>query len=96
MSNATKIAAALRQAGFPCTVASELDEDVDAEIAFAEHPDVHVQVGESYAIVNRWVDGGTALRHWPTREWRAFSALDTAALLADVIEACAAPIASNP
>lgn len=50
------------------------DEVTDEEYAVVyagsgRETGVSVQVGANYLIVNKWVDDGEAMRHWPTRSW---------------------------
>ena len=45
------------------------DEYVVVHAGSGRETGVSVQAGANYLIVNRWEDGGTAMRHWATRSW---------------------------
>jgi hypothetical protein len=74
-----KIAQYLRGHGIPCTITDECDEVTDGSISLDERPDIHVQVGQGYAMVSREEerDGDTVFIFEPSRD-------NTGALLTDL------------
>lgn len=61
----SSVANAIRVLGFPVNGVSPIELEQDGEVSIT--PDVHVQVGETYLIVGKWIND-QAMKHWPCRE----------------------------
>ena len=81
MTKVQTIAKSLQAEGFSMQTMCEPEDGMDGEITINDL--VYVQVGRGYVIVNKWVDGGQAIKHWPTRK-------SADQVIADVREAIAA------
>lgn len=63
--NLKQIADAIRAAGHPVISVEAGTEGYDASISIT--PEIDVQVGGSYMVVNRWIDSEEAIKHCPQR-----------------------------
>ena len=66
MTKVETIAKQLKVADFDIVSIVEPEDGMDGEIVISNL--VYVQVGRGYIIVNKWVDNGETIRHWPTRK----------------------------
>lgn len=81
MTKVQTLAKLLQAADIQVNGTSEWKSHEDGEVTLSDG--IYVQVGRGYLIVNKWVDNGEAIRHWPTRK-------DAQQILSDVREAFAA------
>jgi hypothetical protein len=81
MTKVQTLAKLLKAANIQVSDTAEWQSYEDGEVTLSDG--IYVQVGRGYLIVNKWVDNGEAIRHWPTRK-------DAQQILSDVREALAA------